>query len=374
MSPLELPPELDTQMRSWTVGDLASLLEPGARPLLVVDEGARRACDDPIRDLAPRATFSDFTPNPTSDQGRRAASLAREVEADVIVAFGGGSCIDVAKFAAATARRDVEDADLTRLPEDLDAVPIIAIPTTSGTGSEATHFAAIYRDGTKCSLAHPALRPVACILDVSLHRRMPPRLAACAGLDALCQACESSWAVGSTTASRLASALAMRHLVPHLVRSVRDADPDARRQVMLGAHLAGIAIDVAMTTAPHAISYQLTSRRGIPHGHAVALTFGHVARLNHAVTTDTLADPRGTAHVRERVEDLASALDTTPERLPERMRTLLIDLDLAPTLGDAGLRSGDLADIAARVDPVRLSNNPRRLTRDDLESLLREAF
>ena len=320
--------------------------------------------------------FDAFTPNPTSGEAAAAARVAAGHDADTLLALGGGSAIDVAKVAALACRMPDRIDAMARGEGVLaaDPAPLVAIPTTSGTGSESTHFAVIYVDGRKVSVAHPRLRPTAAVLDGRLHRAMPARLAAVTGLDALAQAMESLWAVGSTERSaaqaRQAGALIRRHLVP----SVCSAARAHRDGMMIGAHLAGRAINISKTTAAHAMSYQLTKRFGLPHGLAVVLTLGALAAQNARTGATDCIDPRGVEHVRSRTRDAAGFLDVEPAGLTVRIAGLLRDLGLPASLQEAGVPRAALAELATTVDPVRLGNNPRRLTTALLLELLERSW
>jgi alcohol dehydrogenase class IV len=362
-----------------SVGELPQLLEAtGARRVLVVCDrdallasGRQSAFQAALKAVAAEF-FESFTPNPRSEDAANAARMAAAHQADCIVAFGGGSCLDVAKIAAlAGSRPDLAEtlARGERL-DDADPLPLIAIPTTSGTGSEATHFAAIYVEGRKVSVAHPQLRPQAIVLDVALHQAMPGNLAAVTGLDALAQAMESLWAVSSNERSIQYAQAAGKLIAKHLEPSVLQGTVEHRLGMMIGSHLAGQAINISRTTAAHALSYQFTQLFGLSHGHAVALTLGHVATANAGVCEATCCDHRGPDHVRSHVEDAAALLSVKPEGLPGYLRDLLGRLGLASTLREAGVGSAALSELASQVDPVRLGNNPRRLTNADLESLL----
>ncbi len=367
----------------WSLDDLRASLASLKirRPLVVLSREALAASGLALAARAPFAgvdalEFFEFSPNPKAEEAAHAARLAAQHGADGVVAIGGGSCADVAKVAALAARTPGLIDALARgeRPGDADPLPLIVAPTTSGTGSEATHFAAIYVGARKVSVAHPRLRPVVAILDARLHIAMPRALAAVTGLDALGQALESMWAVGSTDDSFRLATLAARLIAPSLVRSVRTAHPDDRARMMLGAHLAGRAINISKTTAAHALSYQFTQRFGLPHGHAVALTLGHLARANADVTPSDCNDPRGVDHVRSRVHHAAACLSAAPADMPAVVRQLLADLGLPATLGEAGVPAGALSALAADADPVRFGNNPRRLTPAQTADLLREAI
>src|SRR5690606_25840825 len=140
-----------------------------------------------------------------------------------------------------------------------DGPPLLAVPTTAGTGSEATHFAVVYIDGVKHSLAHPLLRPDLVILDPLLTYAMPPGLTAATGLDALSQGIEALWAVGATTKSVGYAARAVELAAGALETAVIAPDRTARRAMMEAAHASGLAIDISKTTAPHALSYAIST-------------------------------------------------------------------------------------------------------------------
>lgn len=372
------------QRIAFELGTLASLLAEmgGRRVLLVIDEPAVTAAqmaatlEAQLAALKAWEVFTAFQPNPRSDDAHAAAQRAAALTADAVVAIGGGSCLDTAKIAALAGPTPQYAAALSRgeALEHAAPLPLIAVPTTSGTGSDATHFAAIYVQGRKVSVAHPKLRPAAVILDPAFHQAMPAALAACSGLDALCQVMESMWAVSATPRSLAYARAAGRLIVQHLVPSVRQANPAARRAVMVGAHLAGQAINLSKTTAAHALSYPLTQGFGLPHGHAVALNLGQLAKLNANVQPHDCLDPRGPEHVRQRVNEAASLLATTPDRLPDTLANLLNTLGLAPNLRDAGVNENACHTLAAQVDPLRLSNNPRRLNPEQLAALLTAGF
>lgn len=368
---------------SWNLGFVGShLADLGVRRVLVViDQGAVAASDtgrEIFRQIAgcQHEEFGDFEPNPRWESGANAARLAAEMDADAVLAVGGGSCCDVAKIAALGCRSPTMIDGLARGEPIRCAhpVPIIAVPTTSGTGSEATHFAAIYVDGRKVSVAHPGLLPAVAVLDDRFQMTMPPHLAACSGLDALCQAMESLWAVSATPESIRYALVGGRLLAANIEASVLRAELPARRAMMVGAHLAGKAINISKTTASHALSYQLTARFGLHHGHAVALTVGHLAASIRETEDASCVHPLGAEHARDRARLAASLLGVSPSELPARMSRLMADLGLPGTLRCAGVDREAIPELATSVDPVRLGNNPRRMTTGQLADMLYGAW
>ncbi len=206
--------------------------------------------------------WSGFPVNPQREEVVKGLERYRARSIRRLVAVGGGSVIDMAKlfnhFRKKTAKSNA-------IP------PLLAIPTTSGSGSEATHFAVCYQGPVKTSIADPSLRPDSALLIPEWTYSMTPYQTACSGIDALAQGIESHWAKGATAASRQHSARAITLALAHLEEAVLTPSPVHRAGMQEAAYAAGCAIDTAKTTAAHAYSYALTMQFGLPHGHAVAL-------------------------------------------------------------------------------------------------------
>jgi alcohol dehydrogenase class IV len=305
----------------------------------------------------------------------RAAERARRLEPDLILAVGGGSVLDMAKAAAAcVASPEPVRALMTgRAAPGQGIPPILALPTTAGSGSEATHFAVVYVDGSKHALAEPRLRPACVVLDADLTRSLPPDQTAYSGMDALAQAVESAWSVHSTGASRRLSFEAIGLVGAALPAAVNRPDPESRRTMLRAANLAGKAIDIARTTACHALSYAMTLRYGVPHGLAVSLTLGEMLVYNAAVSAENVSDPRGAPHVRRTLAEVArrlgaGAAEEARTRIMDLMRSIHLPVDLA----GAGIGGADAIEHLVRsVNAERLANNPRRLDEPALRSILR---
>ncbi len=217
-------------------------------------------------------------------------ALAAEMPAvEVVVALGGGSVIDAAKGLVSRKELGGDSGafvahlrDEASLPHGFSPVPIIAVPTTSGTGSEVTRWATIWdEDGKKRSLHHPALYPVAAVLDAHLCTSMPARLTLASGLDAVSHAMEAVWNRNHTTLCDRLATSAIASLRRHLGRATTvPEDLDVRRQVQNAALIAGMAMGTTQTALAHSISYPFTARFGMPHGFACSFTLAEVARFN----------------------------------------------------------------------------------------------
>lgn len=367
------------------LGDLAEvenlLRRLEARSLfLVADETAyefsgARAKLAPVVARYPTTLFTGFEPNPKLRDVVRGIDQFRRSRADVVLAVGGGTAIDIAKlivvlsdqpFGPAVAVRNQGAASLR------PACPLIATPTTSGSGSEATQFAVVYVDGVKHSVDHPSLLPAHCVLDASLTARLPASITAQCGLDAFTQAVESIWSVRSTDASQRDATEAARLALAHLKEAVHAPTPAARAGMLRAAHLAGRAINRTRTTAPHAISYALTSDYGVPHGQAVALTLGPMLVHNAGITAEESNDPRGPGHVRHRIGRILDLLSCrTADGGREAIEAFVRAVGGQTRLRDFGITEPEQIDsIVGKVNSERLGNNPRRLTASQLSALL----
>lgn len=228
-------------------------------------------------------TFSDFSPNPKEADVVRGVDLFRHNTIKSIVAVGGGSALDMAKLIRCfgSTGQTLDDYLAGKLPVSAETCPMLAIPTTAGSGSEATHFAVLYRAKQKYSIADASILPTHSLLIPELTHSLSAYQTACCGMDALAQGIESHWARGGTDESRQYAQHAIDLAMQHLERAVNAPTPEHRAAMMEAAHYAGRAINISKTTAAHAFSYILTSEFGLPHGHAVGVLLPHFIR-HHA--------------------------------------------------------------------------------------------
>ncbi|PQO25792.1 alcohol dehydrogenase [Blastopirellula marina] len=349
------------------------------RTFLVVDEVAYNlsgAAAQLRQFLPPDAItlFSGFEPNPKIEDVQRGVAKCRAADPDLVLALGGGTAIDLAKMIASMSRHEESPRDivLNGISLSQGTLPLVAIPTTAGTGSESTHFAVVYVDGQKYSVADPCLLPCVAVVDPELTYSVPPRMTAATGLDAFCQAIESIWAVGATDESVAYATSAATLAFEHLPAAVNAPTPESRHAMSLASHLAGKAINISKTTLPHAISYAITADYGIPHGAAVATTLSSVLAYNFGVSKSDCADERGTTHVRQRLLLILDILKAaTVEQACHQIEAFVSSLGCNPTLASAGIQTDEsLRVLASRVNPARLSNNPRMASQEELFSLL----
>lgn len=334
--------------------------------------GAQSICDAVL--VGRNVTmFSDFSANPKLEDIEKGIAVYRDVQPDMVIAIGGGSAIDIAKAINMLSVQEGKPAQYIEgeTPLTRGGAPLVAVPTTAGTGSEATHFAALYIGAKKYSLAHESMLPDYAIVDEALTHSLSPRQTTLSGLDALCQAFESLWSIHATPESQNYAREAMALILSNIRTAVTTPTLESRVAMVRGAHLAGKAINISKTTACHAMSYALTITYNIPHGHAVALTFPELLVFNDQVTDADVTDTRGVAYVRGVIAEIVHALGVTDaESGASAFRTLMQDVGLTSKLGQLGVHETDIDALVAEMSIERAGNNPRRFTQDDARRVL----
>ena len=311
--------------------------------------------------------FTDIEANPSVETVGRLAEAYKASDAQAIIAIGGGSPMDAAKAAAAVAAYGGTAADYEgggRVPGP--AVPLIAIPTTAGTGSEATSFSVITHRarGVKMTISSPYLLPVYILLDPELLSTMPARVAAATGADALVHAVE---AYISLAASPFSDAMAEKAL--ELIGgnigpfTANRGDVESASGMLLGSALAGTAFNHAKLGDVHAMSHPVSAHFGAAHGEANAVLLPTVLEYNqladkgkYARILRLLGAPEGMG-LPEYIRSLFKSLG-----LPRSLKDLGVDPSLIPQLARDAMKSGNI--------PV----NPRSTTEEDFVSLYERAF
>ena len=311
--------------------------------------------------------YSDFDSNPQYESVVKGVEAFCRSGAGMIAAIGGGSAMDVAKCIKLYSNMDPARSYLEQ-EIVLNEVELLAIPTTAGTGSEATRYAVIYYRGEKQSITHPSCVPSMVLFDSTLLRTLPEYQKKSAMLDALCHGIESAWSLHSTPESLEYSFTAIEKIMTWM-EPYLDGDAAATEEMLLAAHLAGKAINITQTTAAHAMSYKLTSFYGLAHGHSAALCLPHLWRYIRE-HPENCVDPRGAGHLVKIFSGLERAMGC-PEgkRGDEFFRELLCRLDLKTP---EKWSDEDIPALAASVNPVRLKNNPVTLDTSALENLYRD--
>jgi alcohol dehydrogenase len=321
--------------------------------------------------------FAGVHPNPaTADlaAGADAVAAAGDPGRIALVAVGGGSPIDAAKGIALAAVNPQRGRDLDYRGEFArPALPIVAVPTTAGTGAETNAFGVVTDPAArrKFYVGHASSLPAAAVLDPALTVGLPPAATAATGMDALTHALESFLSVRANPWSDGIALQAIRMIAAHLPRAHADGgDLEARAQMLLAAHMAGIGMAATGLGLCHAIGHALGGRFGVAHGVALTMVLPQVLRFNAVACEDRLAqmapalgagDPARTA-----AWNAAAAVDAV-ERLAGRVA-------MTPRLAGLALTDADLGQVAAdALDDEVLVNTPRQPSADDIRALLAEA-
>lgn len=338
--------------------------------LLVTGKNSYQQCGaksilTPLLENVEITVFNQFSANPVFEEAMEGVKLFNSKNCDSIVAVGGGSAIDIAKSINALQAHQGNELSIAK---GLDKItrklhPLFAIPTTAGTGSEATHFAVLYINQKKYSLASDYLLPDVAIVDSQFTDTLPSYIAACTGFDAFCQAIESFWSVNATQQSQQYAEKAIKIIVEQLLDAVEPGSTEAREQMIFAANLAGKAINISKTTAPHALSYTITSLFGLPHGHAVALVLGEFFQLHDQVIrsqNNETSDIAGLSNTMQRLYELLGVKNAMEARIKWKRMMKLCGLE--SDFNTIGIKSDeDISNIIAGVNIERLSNHPINL-------------
>jgi len=317
--------------------------------------------------------FSDFSENPKIEDIKKGIDIFNSSSCDTVITVGGGSVIDMAKSVNILAS---QPSGIESIIKDNSKIinkgkRLIAVPTTSGAGSEATHFAVVYIGKEKHSLAHDKILPDVSIIDPTLTYRLPSNVTATSGIDAFSQAIESYWNVNATSDSKKYASESIRLILNNLTGAVNDPDGANRSRMSEAAHLAGKAINITKTTAPHAISYSMTSYFGIPHGQAVCITLAEFLEYNFNVTENDVTGGRNPDDVKSTFDELLHLLECKNIADGKRKITeLIISINLKTRLSEIGIAGESVNIIAENVNTERLNNNPRIVTPASLRQIL----
>ncbi|HXG61388.1 MAG TPA: iron-containing alcohol dehydrogenase [Planctomycetota bacterium] len=384
-APFEVPTRTRLVFGAGAVDRLGELArELGARRALVVtDPGivaaghlarARRALEAAGLEVA---VYEGARENPTESDAEACAAFARQARPDLIVGLGGGSSMDTAKAAnvlLANGRRMRDYWGYGKVRKPL--LPLIAVPTTAGTGSEFQSYALISHDEThqKMACGDPKIAAAAALLDPELTLSQPRRVTANTGMDAVAHAVETAVTNKRHERSALCAREAFRRLVGAFRRVLEHPeDLEARAQMQLGAAYAGMAIELSMLGAAHALANPLTARFDVVHGQAVGMMLPHVVRFNAAdpAARDIYGDLLAAAGLAPADADPADA----GERLAALLEELLDAAGMPRRLDAFGVPASAVPELAAEAAHQWTARfNPRPVAAADLEALYRRAL
>lgn len=353
-----------------------------SRALLVTDAGlaaiglADRVAGH-LRDAGVETTvFGKVRPNPTMAEVTEGVALIRDGRYDFLVALGGGSSIDAAKVMSmqVLSGRTIQEIE-TRGVDDVAGTPIgfIVVPTTAGTGSEATTGALVKDEtGKKYLVRSVRCRPAQSILDPELTRSVPPRMTASTGMDAFIHAVGSYTNVQVNPVADICAQEAIRLVGHNLLRAIADGnDLSARSAMMLASHLAGISISLKGNDAIHGLSTAVESIIDCTHGESLSALMPHVLRFNHEAAAPRYAQ---IARLMGRNVDGMAVADAAAAGI-EAMIALRDAAGTCRALGDLGVRADmteRLTEFAAKGRSTQI--NCRRPDRGEIAELYRAAL
>lgn len=325
--------------------------------------------------------YWNVPPEPTEDQVTAVvADMTKMAKPDVVVAVGGGSVMDMAKFVSVMLDGGPTMADLFagKLPETRKA-GLVMIPTTAGTGSEATPNSIVLRPALnlKVGVVCPAFIPDQVILDPELLAGLPPAITAATGMDALCHALECYVSNKANPISDMFALEAMRLIFKSLYKAFENGrDLEARGDTLLAAFYGGVCIASSGTNVVHALSYPLGGRYRIPHGISNAVLLAPAFVCNKDACIDKLATVADIA-AKAAGKSLSGMDDEQKaDYLIDTLATLSRDLKIPATLEELGIPASDLDSLVDSAFEVKrlLNNNPKPLTKDDIRSIYVSIF
>ncbi len=387
---LPVPPELvvgSTPTGHFGAGSIARLPSViagsgGQTALIVTDAGLAAtpvvavAADVLSAAKIPATLFAGVHQNPTTaDVAAGAAAAARLLgDRPVVLAVGGGSAIDAAKGIALAAVNPERGRGLDyRSNFACPALPLVAVPTTAGTGAETNAFGVVTDEEThrKFYVGHASTRPAAAVLDPELTRGLPPAATGATGMDALTHALESYLSVRANPWSGGIALQVIRMIVEFLPRAVADgADDEARGQMLLAAHMAGVAMGSTGLGACHAIGHAIGGRFDVAHGVALAMVLPDVLRFSQPVCESRLADVAFALGA----GDTAASAGRNAAAAVDAVAALAASVGMDKRLADFGIGPADFGQIAAdALDDEVLANAPRLPSAADVMAILAAA-
>jgi len=321
--------------------------------------------------------YAEVVADPPEAVVMDAVAKAREFKCDSVIGFGGGSSMDVAKLLAVLINGKQSLSDIYGVEKITgDRLPLIQVPTTAGTGSEATMVSIITTgETTKAGVVSRILLADKIILDAGLTLGLPPHVTAATGIDAMVHAIEAY------TSKRLKNSLsdmlareALRLLAGNIVTAVKEGDNlEARGAMLLGAMLAGQAFANAPVAAVHALAYPLGGNYHIPHGLSNSLVLPYVLRFNGPAAAELYAEIASLIMPGKLLPDDPIAVT---EMLANHFLALAADLGLQTTLRQMDIPEHDLPKLASEsmLQQRLLINNPREVNLDDVLAIYRQAY
>ncbi len=340
----------------------------GEQAILVTDSGlAELPIIEDLRAHLPEGTplFAEVEPNPTVQMVDALVELIHDHDADVLVAAGGGSSLDCAKAAGSVSQQGGSARKYHSEGGELDDrhLPLVAIPTTAGTGSEVTPISVLGdpEKGVKAPLVHDNFFPSMALVDPALTKSMPAKVTASTGFDALAHAVEGYWSKNHNPISDALACESVRLVFEHLPDALEDgSNMQAREGMSLAALLGGMAFQAPKNAAVHACSFPFSARYHLPHGTACALTLDHFMRFN-APAMGARADRLAAAGGFDSMNKMADTFAQMKARS-----------ELPTRLSEFGVTEEDIDEIVEGSFHSLMDNNPREVTPEVLAGIYRQ--
>ncbi len=315
--------------------------------------------------------FHDYQPNPLYENVQKGVSLFRDNKCDSLIAVGGGSAIDVAKcikmYSAFPGTGN--NGEWLRQEHVIKDIPFLVIPTTAGSGSEATRYAVIYFNGEKQSITSECFIPETVMMVPNLLKSLPEYQKKATMMDALSHAIESFWSVNSTDESKEYSRIAIQGILKNIDGYMNNTE-ESRLGMLMAANMAGKAINITQTTAGHAMCYKITTMFGCAHGHA-AIMCNRVLYGWMINNTDKCIDSRGEKYLKQVLDEIAYAMGCADaqegaEKVKEVFKQLKLDIPQ--------VSKSQYDELISAVNLTRLKNFPISLDENIMEVLYQEVF
>lgn len=341
----------------------------------VLKSGSIEQTLDELRKSFQKVTVvSDIPPEPEDGQIRAIFDKVKTCGAELIVAIGGGSVMDTSKMVSVMLRNPDYYAELTDKSRIVNrGAPLFAVPTSAGTGSEATpnSIVLIPDKKLKVGVVHPYFLPSRVLLDPALTRSLPQPVTASTGLDAFCHCIETYISRRTNPFAQLFGLRGLKLISGNLRRAYRDgADREAREAMMLAAFYGGVAISASSTVAVHALSYPLGGTYRIPHGVSNAILLPYVMRFNMDAIPEAVLPIAGAMGI----ETGGLSVREAGARVIDEIFSLVKDVNIPDSLKGYGIDQKDLEFLTASAGGVHrlLDQNPKEMSPDDIRSIYQQ--
>ncbi len=350
------------------------------KALIVTDEiiektGLLDKVERPLKEAVEVDVFDKVESEPTLEAAETIAKAARAAKYDLIVGVGGGSVMDMAKVASAAASNPEQGvSDFMGANKIVNpSVPKILVPTTAGTGAEATPFTLIIVELKKKAIASPYNLADVVLISPSLTATMPAKVTASTGMDALSHAIEAFLSLGSNPLTDSFALEAIRKIADNLEKAFSHGDNlDARLKMAIAAMLAGMAFGNAGVIAGHAAAHTFGAKYKIPHGVSATLALPYIMEYNAPVAKEKLAKV-----AREMGEDISGLTEEeAASKAVARVKNMLKKLELPTRLADLDVPEDALPELAEAMSKEKgyLARNPRKIEHEDAVEILRRMW